>query len=358
MKLHEKYIKRCIQLAKNGLGTTYPNPMVGAVIVHNNTIIGEGWHQKAGESHAEVHAINAVKNKELLKESSIYVNLEPCSHYGKTPPCSDLIVRSKIPKVVIGALDTNSLVEGKGVEHLKKNGCEVVVGVLEQDCIELNKRFYTFHNQKRPYIILKWAQTQDGFIDLKRKVDTDENAKPTWISNEYSRQLVHQYRTEEQAILIGTETAIKDNPTLNARNFSGNNPIRVVLDKSLRIPMHYNIFDGSVKTIVLVDKKTAVNQQYKNIPNLVLEPIDFKELVLEQLLDVLFKHEIQSIIVEGGKQLLDSFLKQHLWDEARIFTGNIKFYEGIKAPQIEGNKISENIIFGDTLAIYKNPIEL
>lgn len=354
MKIHEKYINRCIVLAKNGHGATYPNPMVGSVIVHNNKTIGEGWHQKAGKPHAEVHAINAVKNKELLKYSTIYVNLEPCSHYGKTPPCSDLIVRSKIPNVVIGALDTNSLVSGKGVEHLVKNGCKVEVGILEEECLELNKRFYTFHNKKRPYIILKWAESKDGFIDVDRNVNSIKNAKSTLISNNYSRQLVHQFRAEEQAILIGTETAIKDNPRLDVRNMSGTNPIRVVLDKTLRIPTEYHIFDGSVKTIVFVDKPTVVNPHYSKIQNLLIESINFEESVIEQLLSVLHQHEIQSVIVEGGKQLLESFINQNYWDEARVFVGSSFFINGVKAPFLKGIKKQETTIFDNTLTIYQN----
>lgn len=358
MKIHEKYINRCIELAKNGLGATYPNPMVGSVIVHNNKIIGEGWHQKAGEPHAEVYAINAVKNKELLKESTIYVNLEPCSHHGKTPPCSDLIVRSKIPTIVIGALDTSSLVSGKGVEYLIKNGCKVKVGVLEKECLELNKRFYSFHNKKRTYIILKWAESKDGFIDIERNVNSIKNAKSTLISNVYSRQLVHQFRAEEQAILIGTETAIKDNPKLDVRTMSGNNPIRIVLDKSLRIPMEYHIFDGSIKTIVFVDKNTLVNPIYFKIPNLIMESINFKENVIEQVLKVLHQHEIQSVIIEGGKQILDSFIAVNLWDEARVFVGIPTFVNGVKAPSIKGIKIQETTIFDDILTIYQNASNL
>ena len=353
MKIHEKYINRCIELAKNGLGATYPNPMVGSVIVHNNKIIGEGWHQKAGEAHAEVNAINAVKNKELLKESTIYVNLEPCSHHGKTPPCSDLIVRSKIPNVVIGALDTNSLVSGKGVEHLVKNGCKVEVGILEEECLELNKRFYTFHNKKRPYIILKWAESKDGFIDVDRNVNSIKNAKSTIISNNYSRQLVHQFRAEEQAILIGTETAIKDNPRLDVRNMSGLNPIRVVLDKTLRIPIDYNLFDGSIKTIVFIDKSTVVNQYYLKIQNLYIESINFEESAIEQLLSVLHQHEIQSVIVEGGKQLLESFINLNYWDEARVFVGINTLENGVKAPKINGLKKWGTAIMEDTLLVYK-----
>jgi diaminohydroxyphosphoribosylaminopyrimidine deaminase/5-amino-6-(5-phosphoribosylamino)uracil reductase len=356
VKIHEKYINRCIELAKNGLGTTYPNPLVGAVIVHNNIVIGEGWHQKAGEPHAEVNAINAVKNKELLKEATIYVNLEPCSHYGKTPPCSDLIIRSKIPNVVIGALDTNTLVSGNGIKHLREQGCHVEVGILEQECVDLNKRFYTFHNNKRPYIILKWAASNDGFIDVNRTVNSDKDAKPTWITNEYSRLLVHQFRTEEQAILIGTETAIKDNPKLDARNWNGNNPIRIVLDKSLRIPLHYHIFDGSVKTIIVIDKNTIINDLLKSLSNIHLEVINFKESMMEQLIRVLHKHEIQSVIVEGGKQLLESFINQNLWDEARVFIGNKSFINGVASPNIKGDKLTEISIFGDSLSIYKNTL--
>ncbi|HEX5742583.1 MAG TPA: bifunctional diaminohydroxyphosphoribosylaminopyrimidine deaminase/5-amino-6-(5-phosphoribosylamino)uracil reductase RibD [Flavobacteriaceae bacterium] len=354
MKIHEKYINRCIELAKNGLGLTYSNPMVGSVIVHNNKIIGEGWHQKAGKPHAEVHAINAVKNKELLKDSTIYVSLEPCSHYGKTPPCSDLIVRSKIPNVVIGALDTNSLVSGKGVEHLVKNGCNVEVGILKEECLELNKRFYTFHNKKRPYIILKWAESKDGFIDIDRNVNSIKNAQSTLISNNYSRQLVHQFRAEEQAILIGTETVIKDNPKLNVRTMSGNNPIRVVLDQTLRIPTEYHIFDGSVKTIVFVDKSTVVNPHYSKIQNLLIESINFEESVIEQLLNVLYQHEIQSVIVEGGKQLLESFIDKNYWDEARVFVGSPIFINGVKAPFLKGIKKQETTIFDNILTIYQN----
>ncbi|MDO9261197.1 MAG: bifunctional diaminohydroxyphosphoribosylaminopyrimidine deaminase/5-amino-6-(5-phosphoribosylamino)uracil reductase RibD [Flavobacteriaceae bacterium] len=354
MKIHEKYINRCIELAKNGFGATYPNPLVGAVIVYDDAIIGEGWHQKAGEPHAEVQAINSVKNKKLLKKSTIYVNLEPCSHYGKTPPCSDLIVRSKIPNVVIGALDTNSLVGGKGVEHLKKNGCNVEIGILEKDCLELNKRFYTFHNKKRPFIILKWAESNDGFMDVVRDIIGIEDAKPTWISNPYSRQLVHQWRTEEQAIIAGTETVLKDNPKLDVRNMVGNNPIRIILDRTFRIPIDYNIFDGSVKTIVLVDNSTTVNPPYFNIPNLIVEPINFNENVVEQLMQVLFNHEIQSVIVEGGKMLFNSFIQQNFWDEARVFVGSPTFVNGVKAPSIKGIKVQESRIFDDTLTIYQN----
>ena len=227
MNIHEKYIKRCIELAKNGLGATYPNPLVGSVIVYKNKIIGEGWHQKAGAPHAEVNAINSVKDESLLNKSTIYVSLEPCSHFGKTPPCSDLIIAKGIKKVIIGTVDPFAEVAGRGIKKLMEAGCEVQVGILEKECQDLNKRFFTFHQKKRPYIILKWAQTTDGFIAPK----VQEKREPVWITNQYSKQLVHKWRSEEQAILVGTNTAIADNPKLNTRLWNGKNPVRVVIDK-------------------------------------------------------------------------------------------------------------------------------
>ena len=228
VNIHEKYLKRCIDLAKNGLGKTYPNPMVGSVVVLNDKIIGEGWHKKAGEDHAEVHAINSVRDKSLLQEATIYVNLEPCSHYGRTAPCSNLIVEKGIRNVVIGVIDSNSKVKGKGISYLKKSGCNVTLGILEKECLELNKRFFTFHRRRRPYIMLKWAKTADGFMDKIR--DKNSENTPNWITNQYSQQLVHKMRTVEQSILVGTRTALNDNPKLNARSWEGNNPIRIVLD--------------------------------------------------------------------------------------------------------------------------------
>lgn len=354
MNIHEKYLNRCIELAKNGLGLTYPNPMVGAVIVCDNKIIGEGWHQKAGEPHAEVHAINAVKQKELLKKSTIYVSLEPCSHHGKTPPCSDLIAKSKIPNVVIGAIDTNSLVAGMGVEYLKKNGCNIVIGILEQECIDLNKRFYTYHNKKRPFVVLKWATSADGFFDVERSIADFEDAKPTWITNNYSQQVVHRLRATEQAILVGTETVIKDNPSLNVRTVKGNNPIRIVLDKSLRIPLHYKVFNGTCKTILITDFLAETQNNYSMISDLKIERIDFKKEIASQIAEVLCKNEIQSVMVEGGKQVLESFLDANYWDEAYVFTGAIDFTSGLKSPVINYSPSNQINILGDTLSIYKN----
>ncbi|MFK5958202.1 MAG: bifunctional diaminohydroxyphosphoribosylaminopyrimidine deaminase/5-amino-6-(5-phosphoribosylamino)uracil reductase RibD [Lutibacter sp.] len=346
MNIHEKYIKRCIELAKNGLGKTYPNPMVGSVIVLNNVIIGEGWHQKAGEPHAEVHAINSVKDKSQLKNATIYVSLEPCSHFGKTPPCSNLIVASRIKNVVIGVIDSNSIVSGRGVEYLKTNGCNVVVGVLENECFELNKRFFTFHTKKRPFIILKWAETTDGFMDKKR----DENSEnsPNWISNMYSQQLVHKMRASEQAILVGTTTALNDNPSLTIRSWTGNNPVRIVIDKILKLPKNYNLLDNSELTVILTEKPSL------NLKKLYFEVINFEKNIIKQICDILYKYEIQSVIIEGGAKTLQSFINENLWDEAYVFVGNTLFKGGLKSPQIKKAPIEIKKISTDTLKVYKN----
>jgi diaminohydroxyphosphoribosylaminopyrimidine deaminase/5-amino-6-(5-phosphoribosylamino)uracil reductase len=249
VNIHEKYIKRCIHIAKNGLGTTRPNPMVGSVIVHKNKIIGEGCTSNYGGNHAEVNAIQSVKDKSLLKEATIYVTLEPCSHYGKTPPCSDLIIKNNIPKIVIGCIDTNKEVAGKGIEKLINAERDVTVGVLEDECKRHHKRFFTFHNKKRPYVILKWAETRDGFIAPKIK----DALKPVWISNIYSRQLVHKWRTEEQAILVGASTVLNDNPILTVRDWTGNNPHRIVIDSKDNLSNSQNIFNSEAKTILLTN---------------------------------------------------------------------------------------------------------
>lgn len=329
MTVDQKYMHRCIQLAKNGLGTTYTNPLVGSVIVHNNKIIGEGWHRKAGTPHAEVHAIRSVSQPELLPKATIYVSLEPCSHFGKTPPCSDLIIEKGIKNVVIGAVDSFAKVSGRGIQKLKNAGCNVTVGVLEQECLDLNKRFFTFHNYKRPYIILKWAESQDGFIAPKMDANF---RKPVWITNSQSRQLVHKWRSEEMAILIGTETAIKDNPKLDVRKWIGNSPTRVIIDRQERIPKNSAIFDGSIKTILITAEDSYVNCQ---ISNCTIAPIDFQQPVLQQILEILYQHEIQSIIIEGGSKTLQSFIDSKLWDEARVFKGNINFNQGTKSPDLK-----------------------
>lgn len=338
-----------MELAKNGLGNTYPNPMVGCVIVHQGKIIGEGWHYKSGQPHAEVNAINAVADKLLLKTSELYVNLEPCSHHGKTPPCANLITKYNIPKVIIGALDSNEVVSGKGVAHLENNGCDVTVGVLEKECLDLNKRFYTYHNKQRPYVILKWAASADGFI--AKKLIENQKREPVFITNTASLQMVHQWRAEEQAILVGTHTAVADNPKLDVRHSFGNNPIRVVLDRALRIPKDSHIFDTSVKTIVITDKSKVSSA--KSVENLIFEGIDFAKSVPQQICDVLYRHKIQSVLIEGGAQTLQSFIDVNLWDEARVFEGKIMFKSGVNAPSIKGVRVSEQNIKDDTLSILK-----
>jgi diaminohydroxyphosphoribosylaminopyrimidine deaminase/5-amino-6-(5-phosphoribosylamino)uracil reductase len=339
-------MNRCLILAIKGLGTARPNPMVGCVIVYNNLIIGEGYTSAYGGNHAEVNAINSVKDKKLLKKATLYVSLEPCSHHGKTPPCADLIVKSKIPIVVIGVIDKNALVNGKGISHLKENACEVTVGVLEDECIEINKRFFTFYNKKRPYIILKWAETKDGFIDKLRENRAEKN--PNWITDKFSQQLVHKWRSEEQSILVGTNTVINDNPRLNVRRWKGESPIRLILDNSLRIPHDYRVFDGSVKTIVFTSSRAMFAKVKENV---ILEYINYSKSIPQQICDKLYECDLQSVIVEGGAQILQSFIYDNLWDEARIFIGNTTFGEGLKAPKIDGVIESVKKIDSDVLKI-------
>jgi len=345
MTTHEFYMKRCIQLAKNGLGITYPNPLVGSVIVHNGKIIGEGWHKKAGEPHAEVNAVNSVKDKSLLKEATIYVSLEPCSHFGKTPPCCDLIIVHEIPNVVIGTVDPFAKVAGNGIKKLIENGKNVTVGILEDECNELNKRFFTFHQKKRPYVILKWAETADGFIAPLTKMEK----KPIWITNTYSRQLVHKWRTEEQAIFVGTTTVLEDNPRLDARDFYGNNPIRITIDKKGTIDNSYFLKDETIPTIIFSDVKILT----ENI-NIKYENIIFDTYLINKILIYLHKINVQSIIIEGGKKTLDSFIATNLWDEARVFISNKKNKTGIKAPLIKNKPIKSFNIMEDQLNLFKN----
>jgi len=343
-------MKRCIELAKNGLGSTSPNPMVGSVIVYDNSIIGEGYTSPYGGNHAEVNAINSVIDKKMLNKSTLYVSLEPCNHFGKTPPCSDLIVKHKIPKVVVGCIDPFDKVAGKGIEKLEKQGCHVEVGVLENECIAVNKRFFTYHTKKRPYIILKWAETKDGFISPHiGTLPKGEEAKPIWITNQYSRQLVHKWRSEEQAILVGTNTAINDNPKLNIRSWVGKNPIRVVLDRNLRIPEKYHLFDSTIKTIVITEKKKGVTND-----NLIFEQVDFSNDLPQQICKVLYNYTVQSVIIEGGLQTLRSFIDINLWDEARIFVGDVNFNKGVCAPIIKGKVIYNQAIQLDNLKVIRN----
>ncbi|HSO86796.1 MAG TPA: bifunctional diaminohydroxyphosphoribosylaminopyrimidine deaminase/5-amino-6-(5-phosphoribosylamino)uracil reductase RibD [Draconibacterium sp.] len=346
MNIHEKYMHRCLELARMGAGNVSPNPMVGCVIVHNDTIIGEGFHVKYGEAHAEVNAVNKVKSQDLLKQSTLYVSLEPCAHFGLTPPCSDLIVEKKIPNVVIGTIDSFAKVAGKGIEKMIKAGIDVQLGILEKECREINKRFFTFHEKKRPYIFLKWAETTDGFIDFDRT--QNEFGEPSWITGEKALTRVHQMRAVEDSILVGTNTALKDNPSLTVRHCEGRNPVRLVIDNHLRLPKTLNLFDGTVKTIVFNSIKNEVTGNIEFIK------IDFGKKMIHQILKNLYQQNIQSLIVEGGKQLLESFIQENFWDEAYRFVGNKLFVNGIKAPNISGRIIHSEKIESDQFFIYKN----
>ncbi len=334
-------MKKCLELATKGMGYVSPNPMVGCVIVFNNQIIGEGYHKKYGTAHAEINAIENVKDRSLLKKSTLYVNLEPCVHFGKTPPCTNLIIESEIPKVVIGCRDSYSEVSGKGIEKMQNIGIEVIVGVLEKESRELNKRFFTFHEKKRPYIILKWAESKDGFMaPLNQK-------KPFWMTSSESKKLVHKWRAEEEAILIGRITAKKDNPSLTVREVAGNNPIRIIIDKNLTLSGDLNLFNSEAKTIIfnsIKSEKTGTNYFIK---------IDFNYLI-KKILKELHKQNIQSFKIEGGSITLQSFIDANIWDEARIFTANKLLSQGLKTPIIEGKIILERKIGTDTLEIITN----
>jgi diaminohydroxyphosphoribosylaminopyrimidine deaminase / 5-amino-6-(5-phosphoribosylamino)uracil reductase len=347
MNSDQIYMQRCLDLAMNGLGQVAPNPMVGCVIVYQDRIIGEGFHKICGGPHAEVNAIASVNNKDLLSESVLYVNLEPCAHHGKTPPCTSLILESGIKKVIVASEDPFPEVSGRGFEILRNAGCEVISGVLSEKSRRLNKRFFTFHEKKRPYIILKWAQTSDGYIDIVRGPEAE--ARPTWITSEKLRLLVHKWRTEEPAIMTGTNTALLDNPRLNVRDWYGKQPVRIILDRSCRLPGSLNIFDNSQQTIIFnaLQNVTINMNQWIKIP--------FDDSVLLQITNVLYEMNIQSVFVEGGRQLLQSFIDQNLWDEARVFVGKQTFGKGCHAPMIHNISPStikmgdENFLFYDNM---------
>jgi diaminohydroxyphosphoribosylaminopyrimidine deaminase/5-amino-6-(5-phosphoribosylamino)uracil reductase len=342
--MNELFMQRCIELAQNGLGLVASNPLVGAVLVHDGKIIGEGFHKHFGEAHAEVIAIhNAIEKhgEEILKQSTLYVSLEPCTHHGKTPPCCDLIIAKKIPEIIIGCKDSFEEVNGKGIERLKQAGCKVTTGVLEKKCRELNKRFFTFHEKKRPYVILKFAQSLDGFIAAENQ--TKENR---WLSNEYSRKLVHKWRSEEAAVLVGANTALKDNPQLNVRDWKGKNPTRILLDKNLSLPSHLHLFDKSISTIIFNEKKSEAVDA-----NLECIQIDFGKNLWNDLLKHLHQKNIQSLIIEGGAKTLQSVIDSNLWDEARIFTGNKWLGGGTKAPVLKGWIVEKRTISNDALLI-------
>ncbi|GAB2826054.1 bifunctional diaminohydroxyphosphoribosylaminopyrimidine deaminase/5-amino-6-(5-phosphoribosylamino)uracil reductase RibD [Ferruginibacter profundus] len=342
---NEKYIYRCLQLARLGAGHVAPNPMVGAVLVYENKIIGEGYHRQYGQAHAEVNCINnvAVNEQRHIENSTLYVSLEPCAHFGKTPPCADLIIKNKIPHVVIGCRDSYAEVDGKGIAKLKAAGVNVTVGILEQEALELNQRFFTFHQQQRPYIILKWAQSKDEKIAGKA-------GAPLHISNAFTNRLVHQWRSEEAAIMVGTNTALHDNPALTTRLYPGKNPLRIVIDMELKLPGSLQLFDTTVKTIVFNGKKQSEGdmlsyyQLHKNEP------------VIRQMLTVLYNLKIQSLIIEGGTKLLQSFIDDNLWDEARVITNTEMIIgEGIQAPVLQQQQLlKEEIILTDKINYFTN----
>ena len=323
MTTDEKYIRRCIELASNGLCNAAPNPMVGAVIVHNGKIIGEGYHARCGEGHAEVNAIRSVKDESLLKESTIYVSLEPCSHYGKTPPCADLIISKGIPRVVVGCIDPFSQVSGRGIKKLRDAGIEVTVGVLEDECKNLIRRFVTFNTRKRPYITLKWAESADGFIDIIR-----ENGSPVVLSTLITSMYVHKQRAEHKAILVGRKTALLDNPSLTTRNWYGANPLRLVIDRTLSLSSNLKLFDHSTPTLVFTEKEKAAEENLEYIT------LDFSKDILPQILTVLYEKKIQSLLVEGGTTLLQSFIDSCLWDEMFVEHSEKVLGEGVKSPVI------------------------
>ncbi|MFT5970919.1 MAG: diaminohydroxyphosphoribosylaminopyrimidine deaminase [Flavobacteriales bacterium] len=343
MKSHETYMQSCMELARKGQFYAAPNPMVGSLIVHNNMVIGEGYHQRYGEAHAEVNAVASVKDKSLLKEATIYVSLEPCAHFGKTPPCSDLIIAMGIPKVVIGCVDTFSEVAGKGIAKLKAAGVEVITAVLEKECRELNKRFFTFHEKKRPYVILKWAETADGFIDVLP--DIKAQTASTAISGQEAKKLVHTWRAKESAILIGKNTLLSDNPSLTVREIEGPNPVRIVLDAKASVSGDYQVFtDKQAKTIVL---NTVLSETKDDI-----EYLNIGVMEIPNILEALYSKGYTSVFVEGGAQVLQSFIDANLWDEARIFKSITQFNKGIEAPKIDAILHEEKMIGNDVLHCY------
>lgn len=341
MNFDEQYMMRCIELARLGMGKVSPNPMVGAVIVHDNIIIGEGFHRVYGEAHAEVNAIDNVKNKSLLTSSTMYVSLEPCSHHGKTPPCSDLLIKHKIARVVIGCQDSHSKVSGKGIEKLKKAGIEVVCGILEKECRNLNRRFFIFHEKKRPYIILKWAQSKDGFLDKPRP---NGEVGVNWISSPETKVLVHKWRAEEQSILVGRKTVQNDDPSLTVREYAGKNPTRIIIDSQLQLDEGKHIFSNEASTIVFNRLKNEIRGN--------VEWIKIPETNTTFILDELFQRNILSVLIEGGSRTLQHFIYNNVWDEARIIVGDTCFEEGTKAPSIAKTPSNSYMFSSDTIYHY------
>jgi diaminohydroxyphosphoribosylaminopyrimidine deaminase/5-amino-6-(5-phosphoribosylamino)uracil reductase len=341
-----KYMRRCLDLAVKAEGKSFPNPVVGSVIVNNGLIIGEGYHLKAGTPHAEAVAIASVKDKRLLASSTLFVNLEPCSHYGKTPPCADLIISSGIRRVVAGTLDTSEKVSGKGIRKLRDSGCEVVTGILENECRWINRRFFCFNEKKRPYIILKWAQSADRYIDMVRKSGQPQG--PLWITGPAEQTLVHKWRASEQAILAGAGTVRNDNPMLNVREWTGEDPVRLILSSSGDLDWNSTVFKNGGTNIVFTH-----NNSLKAFQGTVIE-MDRKRSSASQVAEYLYNAGLQSLIVEGGQKVLSHFIEENLWDEARIFYGKKHFGDGIPAPAVKGTIISQTDFGKTSLEIVEN----
>ena len=339
MEAERKFMVRAMELALKGLGKVSPNPMVGCVIVHRGEVVGEGWHEYFGGPHAEVNAILSLKDKKILKRSKVYVTLEPCSHIGKTPPCTNLLIESGVKEVIIGLKDPNMLVNGTGIHQLEGNGIKVKLGYMEKQAEELNRRFVTFHLEKRPYIILKWAQTIDGYM-------AKENGDSKWISNEISRKLSHKWRTEEDAILVGAKTSELDNPKLTARDWEGKNPIRIVLGNP-HLHSEANLFNGESKTWIFNSFRTGMGKNHSWVKF-------GKSTMLSEAMQYLFENNVQSLIVEGGAKTLKSFIVANLWDEARVFTSPVEFKSGIKAPELKRQGHIHAVLGDDILTVTRN----
>jgi diaminohydroxyphosphoribosylaminopyrimidine deaminase/5-amino-6-(5-phosphoribosylamino)uracil reductase len=356
---HEKYMHRCIELANLGAGNVAPNPMVGAIMVYQDRIIGEGYHEKYGGPHAEPNCIASVKEEDrhLVSHATLYVSLEPCAHFGKTPPCADLIIRNKIPQVVIGCRDPFKEVDGQGIEKLQAAGIEIELGVLENECVELNKRFFTFHTQHRPYIILKWAETANGKIAASprpsEEVASDSlGSNRLHISNEFTNRLVHKWRSEEAAVLVGTNTALMDDPALTTRLWKGNNPIRLVVDMDLKLPHSLKILNGEARTIVINKIKHQDNDK------ILYYQVTEDGNLIHQIINSLYQLKILSVIVEGGARLLQSFIDEEMWDEARVINNEELIIDnGLNAPVLSNQKLIESQkLFSDQIKIYRNSI--
>lgn len=342
------YMQRCLELARKGLGLTRQNPLVGSVVVYNDQIIGEGYHNEFGGPHAEVNAINSVQDHSLLQKSTLYVNLEPCAHYGKTPPCSLMIKESGIPRVIIGSEDSNPQVRGKGISMLRSGGVEVLTGVLDKECRHLNRRFFTFHEKKRPFVILKWAETPDGYIDRERKDSL--NSDPAWITNHTARMLVHKWRSEEISIMVGTDTILLDNPELNVREWPGINPVRIVPDKNGRLYDGLKVMNGLSSTIILTgcEIEDSMKSDFLQIRS--------ESFEIPALLNIFYTQKILSVFVEGGAKMIQSFINSGLWDETIVFLGNKMFHSGVKAPVLNCEPVEKMLFRGSKINFFRNTI--